>query len=309
MTERECMCTTPEYTIKLNQQGPPGPKGATGSDGFSPIVGVATQTDNVYILNITTSEGVMQTPNLQGRGVPANGSSGQWLIADGNNISHWEDVPNASQLNSGMIKLSTANDIYNLDSDTDWEPNDSNAVTPRDMIDYVDVEIDKEAYIRGAADEALRQEIEMIEASSDVVDIVGTYAELQAYDTSHLQDNDIIKVLSDSTHSNAISYYRWDKDTETWSYIGQEGPYYTQSQVDTLVDGAKVPATNTGILKGSNGKLGLALENTDNYVTIVLNDTSTTSPSNSTINLNTTNVATLISTTVSGLTIDGGTIA
>ena len=135
VTERECMCTTPEYTIKLNQQGPPGPKGATGNDGFSPIVGVATQTDDVYILNITTSEGVMQTPNLQGRGVPANGSSGQWLIADGNNISHWEDVPNASQLNSGMIKLSTANDIYNLDSDTDWEPNDSNAVTSKTMGD------------------------------------------------------------------------------------------------------------------------------------------------------------------------------
>ncbi len=78
-------------------------------------------------------------------------------------------------------------------------------------------------------------EIELIEMSSDVVDIVGTYAELQQYDTSKLHDNDIIKVLQDETHSNETAYYRWSTATDTFSYVGSEGPYYTESEIDTML--------------------------------------------------------------------------
>ena len=80
-------------------------------------------------------------------------------------------------------------------------------------------------------------EIELIEMSSDVVDIVGTYAELQAYDTSKLHDNDIIKVLQDETHSNETAYYRWSTTTSSFSYVGSEGPYYTESEIDTMLAG------------------------------------------------------------------------
>lgn len=83
-------------------------------------------------------------------------------------------------------------------------------------------------------------EIEIIEASSDVVDVVGTYAELQQYDTSKLHDKDLIKVLQDETHDGAITYYRWSTSTSTFSYVGEEGPYYTQTQVDNLI--ASTPA-------------------------------------------------------------------
>ena len=78
-------------------------------------------------------------------------------------------------------------------------------------------------------------EIELIEMSSDVVDIVGTYAELQQYDTSKLHDNDIIKVLQDETHSNETAYYRWSTTTSTFSYVGSEGPYYTESEIDIML--------------------------------------------------------------------------
>lgn len=80
-------------------------------------------------------------------------------------------------------------------------------------------------------------EIELIEMSSDVVDIVGTYAELQQYDTSKLHDNDIIKVLQDETHSNETAYYRWSTTTSTFSYVGSEGPYYTESEIDIMLAG------------------------------------------------------------------------
>lgn len=92
-----------------------------------------------------------------------------------------------------------------------------------------------EAAIRLNADNGLQGQIDAITSSSDVVDIVGTYADLQAYDTQHLQNNDVIKVLQDETHNEAMTYYRWNKTTETWTYIGSEGPYYTKSETNTLL--------------------------------------------------------------------------
>ena len=97
--------------------------------------------------------------------------------------------------------------------------------------------ITDEATIRGNADNNLQTQIDAISASSDVTDIVGTYAELQQYDTSKLSDNDIIKVLRDETQNNATSYYRWVVTGGTGSFvlIGTEGPYYTMAQTDALV--------------------------------------------------------------------------
>lgn len=91
------------------------------------------------------------------------------------------------------------------------------------------------------ADGNLQSQIDAISASSDVTDIVGTYADLQAYDTSKLKDNDIIKVLQDESQNDETTYYRWDIETETFSLIGEEGPYYTKSQADTTF----VPQTRT----------------------------------------------------------------
>lgn len=95
--------------------------------------------------------------------------------------------------------------------------------------------IDAEEAGRIAADTEIWEEIEAIEAASDVVDIVGTKAELDSYDTSKLSDNDIIKVLQDETRGDATTYYRWDETSNTFTYVGVEGPYYTSSETDTLL--------------------------------------------------------------------------
>lgn len=97
-------------------------------------------------------------------------------------------------------------------------------------------DLSEEEAARIAADEDLQDQIDVIKAASDVVDIVGTYAELLAYDTSKLTDSDIIKVLADENHDGATTYYRWMADTTSWSYIGEQGPYYTQTEVDNLLD-------------------------------------------------------------------------
>ena len=92
--------------------------------------------------------------------------------------------------------------------------------------------IDNEALARQQADNGLQSQIDAITSKSDVVDVVANYAALQAYDTSTLGNNDVVKVLDDETHEDALTYYRWSTTTQTWTYIGQEAPYYSKGQMD-----------------------------------------------------------------------------
>lgn len=118
--------------------------------------------------------------------------------------------------------------------------------------------ITNEATARQNADNALQTQIDGLAAASDVTDVVGTYAELQAYDTSKLKDNDIVKVLTDSTHDNAPSYYRWSTHTDTFTYIGSESASYTKAQADakfeTITNAAATYATQTALTSGLAGK-------------------------------------------------------
>lgn len=82
--------------------------------------------------------------------------------------------------------------------------------------------------------EYVNKVVEDLTLRNDVVDIVGTYQELQSYDTSTLTANDVIKVLQDDTHDNASAYYKWNGTS--FDFVGEEGPYYTQTQVDKKLD-------------------------------------------------------------------------
>lgn len=81
----------------------------------------------------------------------------------------------------------------------------------------------------------LQNQIDAIVASSDVFDIVADYTALQAYDITTVPVNDIIKVLVDSTHSDAATYYRCVESggVKSWSYVGSEGAYYTKGEADS----------------------------------------------------------------------------
>ena len=138
--------------------------------------------------------------------------------------------------------------------------NDSGYITNEvnDLVNYYDKDetdtlIATEAETRDAADLDLQGQIDAISSASDVVDVVGTYAELQGYDTSKLSDNDIIKVLTDETHDDAISYYRWNDTTNAFTYIGSQGPFYTKSETDVTF----VPQTRTINGKGLNSDVVL----------------------------------------------------
>lgn len=117
----------------------------------------------------------------------------------------------------------------------------------------LETKINDEIGERKAADQEIWTEIETIEASSDVVDVVGTYADLQNYDTSKLHKNDLVKVLQDETRDGAITYYRWSGTA--FNYVGAEGPYYTASETDTLLSAKQDKLiAGTGISIASDGK-------------------------------------------------------
>lgn len=95
------------------------------------------------------------------------------------------------------------------------------------------------------ADNNLQTQIDAITSQSDVTDVVGTYAELLAYDKP-LYVDDIIKVLNDESRSGAKSYYVMTGGTQgayTFSFKGSEAPSYTKSETDTLLS-AKYDASN-----------------------------------------------------------------
>lgn len=165
------------------------------------------------------------------------------------------DIPSFQEImdetHSAVVAEATARDdaddalqaqIDSLDSDltaetTAREAADQAEATARAAADQA------ETTARTSADNNLQTQIDAIVASSDVKDIVGTYAELQAYDTSTLGDNDIIKVLQDETHQDETTYYRWVLADEEFSLIGEEGPYYTKAATDALLNGKADKAT------------------------------------------------------------------
>jgi hypothetical protein len=86
---------------------------------------------------------------------------------------------------------------------------------------------------------SLQSQIDTINATQNVVDIVGTKALLDAYATSNLQSGDKIEVLADENNGGANTIYNWDG--AAWSLIGQKGPFYTKTESDTKY------ATNTDL--------------------------------------------------------------
>lgn len=78
----------------------------------------------------------------------------------------------------------------------------------------------------------LQQQIDTLEAASDVADVVGTKAELDSYPTEDLTDRAIVEVMRDETQDDATAYYRYDLESKSFSLVGVLGVYYTKSEAD-----------------------------------------------------------------------------
>lgn len=152
-------------------------------------------------------------------------NSPAYSITD-NDITYWNNKANMSDIPD--VSNFITKDVDNLTYYT----------KSTDMQNAIDSAVNAEKVLRENADVNLQNQIDAITVSSDVVDVVSTYQDLVDYDTQHIKANDIIKVMQDSTHDNAISYYRWVivNHVGSWVYVGSEGPYYTKSETDTLLN-------------------------------------------------------------------------
>ena len=174
---------------------------------------------------------------------------------------------------------------YDIDLPSDASPViDSLEVTRRLIVpEITESKANNEAANKGYVDTKdayLQEQIDTIEARTDVVDVVGTKAELTAYDASKLSKDDVIKVLADESLNNAVTYYRWS--TNEWSLIGQIGPYvliktnagnkvYVHNDA-TQADLAytKDATVNTLVERTTNGNINLpdiSKINNDSYAT------------------------------------------
>ena len=134
-----CKCTTPEYELILNEQGPQGRQGEKGNEGFSPTVTINTNTDQVYSLTITTADGQIVTPNLKAS-VPGTGTAGQVLTKNSDTPydMSFQSLPQAQDNQAGVVQLATEND---LEPDSEGEVDSTKAVTPNLLSTYVEQEI------------------------------------------------------------------------------------------------------------------------------------------------------------------------
>lgn len=194
-------------------------------------------------VNIKTinNESILSSGNLtlvEEEADPIFTNSPAYSITD-NDITYWNNKANMSDIPdvSNFITKDVDNLTYYTKS-TDMQTAINNAVST-------------EKTARENADNSLKNQIDAITVSSDVVDVVSTYQDLVDYDTQHIKANDIIKVMQDSTRDNAISYYRWVivNHVGSWEYVGSEGPYYTKSETDTLLNAKQNSITTTNKLQ------------------------------------------------------------
>lgn len=198
---------------------------------------ITFQKNNVTVGDINLNQANNETINFN---IPTTASDVN-ALPDTTTIEDLTTTTQQNALNSGANTTNIgqiATNTSNISSLSNTVTNNYNTLDGRitSEVSTLNTTIGTETTNRQNADNNLQSQIDAIVASSDVFDIVGTYAELQAYDISTVPVNDIIKVLVDSTHSNAATYYRCVETggVKSWSYIGSEGAYYTKSESDSL---------------------------------------------------------------------------
>lgn len=137
------------------------------------------------------------------------------------------------------------------------------------------------------ADSKLQNQIDAIEARKDVFDVVGSVDMLttEYISSSKITAEDIVKVLSDKTHSDRQTYYRYTTNKDeyaeyisipnsnyVWGYVGSDAASYTQAEADARFVNVDEKETITGEItftkpitigtENNSGSINLIGENT-----------------------------------------------
>lgn len=262
-----CKCTTPEYQIILNQQGPQGRQGNPGVDGFSPDISIAENTENSFKLRIEDKDGVITTPNLKAT-IPTGGQEGTVLTknssADGD--ASWQILPNASPENSGIVELATIDDLTPDDS---GEINDLKAVTPDLLSTYVEQEINNAKFVTTNTEQAITSKktfMTDVAVRGDIIlqQSIVNYATVDGIKPNIIEhtsgDNNIIigetKLFTSETYKNLGIEIKCDNlDNAAGIYTHRDGNKYLLLDSSNITAGENITIdkTSTGITISSTG--------------------------------------------------------
>ncbi|MFV0552320.1 MAG: collagen-like protein, partial [Anaerorhabdus sp.] len=111
-------------------------------------------------------------------------------------------------------------------------------------------EITQQEYNQG-----VRDYLEELTVANNIIDIVGTKAELNAYNTSKVKVNDIITVLVDETKNNAKTFYKWlgNVGSRSWVFMYAETIKATEQYVDDTFLTKPVEVSKTLLASGWTG--------------------------------------------------------
>ena len=122
-------------------------------------------------------------------------------------------------------------DVASLKADNTKNKSDIDSLKTDNVANKADISALKTDNTQNKSDiVGLQNQIDTINATQNVVDIVGTKAELNAYATKDLHANDKIEVLTDESQNNANTIYEWNGNA--WSLVGSKAPYYSKAESD-----------------------------------------------------------------------------
>lgn len=232
-----CKCTTPEYELILNEQGPQGRQGEKGEPGFTPIISVKDNTPSNYTLNILTQDGQITTPNLKAN-LPTGGSAGMVLTknssVDGD--ASFTPLPVATEDNEGIARLATEAD-FNTTEGT--EASDNTIVTPALFNNELKAQVN--TFIVAG---------DNITTSVDGEGKVTINADAEAYS---------LPQANATTLGGVKANPKTDDDTQEVKIDSATGLLYTKAGGGniTFIDGGNAQTDEPTVLKASNVDLGI----------------------------------------------------
>lgn len=261
-----CKCTTPQYELTLNQQGPQGKTGPQGLPGFSPTIVVNTNTDRVYSLTINTIDGQIVTPNLKAS-VPGDGAAGYVLTKNTSTPydMSFQAIPQATETQSGILQLATITDTQ---PDSEGEVDDTKAVTPDVLVDYVNQEIGNIDYSNFVTLNTQQTISGLKTFSNDTGILTNSIKEIENGSTIITYNTDASNILIGSTGNNTTNITLRTSENGTLKYAKGPNDTYniiTSNDIATTSKAGIVKPDGTTITIDADGTIHSVDEGTEDY--------------------------------------------
>lgn len=195
---------------------------------------------------------------------------------------------------------------------------------------YESITAEQQARYNG--DQELKNKIETLQNATDVVDVVGTHAELLSYNKDLTKD-DVIKVLVDETKDNLEYYWRIKGSTpvitppyteDSWEPVGTITPYYSKSQIESFSANLSSTIANTYlsangtdisagknldvVIQSNNPRVAFKTKDEVSFSNLTSTNITATAIVAETVNGTNINATTTISTNFSGSALSGETL-